>query len=264
MSRIIGIVSGKGGVGKTVTTANLGAAMSRYFDKRVIAVDTNITTPHLGIQLGMYPFDVSLNDVLKSSKTIEEALYEHDPSGMKTVLSSLILGDIAGMRLDTIRKNIEELEEYADIILLDSAPGLGKEGLIALKSCNELIIIVNPNIPSITDAFKLIKLAKQMGKNILGIVVNRVGESKYELKPKEIEKIAQIPIIATIPEDKNVPKSIAKKNPVVLMNSRSPASKGFLSLSEEILGEGYYPPRTSIFSRLFGFFRSGFGRFKNN
>jgi len=212
----------------------------------------------------MYPFDVSLNDVLKSSKTIEEALYEHDSSGMKTVLSSLILGDIAGMRLDTIRKNIEELEEYADIILLDSAPGLGKEGLIALKSCNELIIIVNPNIPSITDAFKLIKLAKQMNKNILGIVVNRVGESKYELKPKEIEKIAQIPIIATIPEDKNVPKSIAKKNPVVLMNNKSPASKGFLSLSEEILGEGYYPPKMNIFNRFFGFFRSGFGRFRNN
>ena len=48
------------------------------------------------------------------------------------------------------------------------------------------------------------------------------------------------------------------------MNNKSPASKGFLSLSEEILGEGYYPPKTSIFSRLFGFFRTRFGRFRNN
>lgn len=261
MARIIGVVSGKGGVGKTVTSANLGSAMARYFDKRVIVVDTNITTPHLGIQLGMYPFDISLNDVLKSSKSIEEAIYEHDSSGMKTVLSSLVLGDMVNLDVNKVKKSIHELDEYADIILLDSAPGLGREGLLTLKTANELLIVVNPNIPSVTDAFKIIKIAKKNNKNIIGMIVNRVGETKYELKPEKIEEIAQIPVIATIPEDKNIPKSIAKKTPIVMMDRKSPASKGFLSLCEEVLGEGYYPPRMNVFEKFMGFFRN---KFKNN
>ena len=133
---------------------------------------------------------------------------------------------------------------------------------MTFKTANELLIVVNPNIPSITDAFKIIKLAKKSGKNIIGLVVNRKGESKYELKPNKIEEIAQIPVIAIIPEDKNVSKSIAKKTPLVMMDRKSPASKGFLSLSEEVLGEGYYPPKISIFEKFMNIFR--LGKFRNN
>jgi septum site-determining protein MinD len=75
MTRIIGIVSGKGGVGKTTIVANLGAALASFYKKRVIIVDCNVTTSHLGLYLGMYYHPVSLNQVLRGEASMDDAIY---------------------------------------------------------------------------------------------------------------------------------------------------------------------------------------------
>jgi septum site-determining protein MinD len=79
--RVISILSGKGGVGKTTTVANLGLALSMVFNKKVVLLDGNSTTPDLGLHLGMYSFPHTLEDVLMGKVSITEALYHH-PQGI--------------------------------------------------------------------------------------------------------------------------------------------------------------------------------------
>ena len=84
MTRFVGILSGKGGVAKTTTTVNLGAALN-YFKRDVIIVDGNLSTPNLGLHLGIPIVPISLHDVLKNKNNIVESIYQHE-SGLKIIL----------------------------------------------------------------------------------------------------------------------------------------------------------------------------------
>ena len=87
MTRVIGILSGKGGVGKTTLTGNLAVELAKL-GKEVYAIDCNISTSHLGMYFGFYDYDITLNDVLRGSHEIEDSIYEHK-SGVKIVPGSL-------------------------------------------------------------------------------------------------------------------------------------------------------------------------------
>ena len=86
----IGILSGKGGVGKTTLTSNLGAAMTRVFGKRVVIVDSNVRTSHLGLHLGLYEdLPLSLRDVLNNDVHPAYAIYVHPQTGIRVLPSTL-------------------------------------------------------------------------------------------------------------------------------------------------------------------------------
>jgi MinD-like ATPase involved in chromosome partitioning or flagellar assembly len=85
MTRIIGVLSGKGGVGKTTLVANLGASLASVFNKDVIVVDCNVTTSHLGLYLGMYYYPISLNKVLNGQVNIDNAIYDYSIIGMRII-----------------------------------------------------------------------------------------------------------------------------------------------------------------------------------
>ena len=87
MTKIIVITSGKGGVGKTTTAINLGAAMN-YFGKDVLVIDGNLTTPNVGIHLGSPEVPINLNHILSGKADVFEGVYEHE-SGLKIIPSSL-------------------------------------------------------------------------------------------------------------------------------------------------------------------------------
>lgn len=86
MTRIIGVISGKGGVGKTTVVANLGVILASEFKKDVIIVDCNISTSHLALYLGMYYCPITLNQVLKGEAKIEDAMYEYHVSGLLSLI----------------------------------------------------------------------------------------------------------------------------------------------------------------------------------
>src|SRR3989338_10734519 len=96
MAKLITITSGKGGVGKTTTAINLGAALNA-FGKEVIILDANLTTPNIGLHLGAPLVPVSLNHVLSGKAKIVDAIYEHE-SGTKVIPSSLSVRDLKGIR----------------------------------------------------------------------------------------------------------------------------------------------------------------------
>jgi len=108
MQKVIVITSGKGGVGKTITAINLGAAMN-YFGKDVLIVDGNLTTPNIGIHLNSPEVPITLNHVLSKKAEIFEAVYEHG-SGIKIIPSSLSIKELKKIRPEKIKLQREYVE----------------------------------------------------------------------------------------------------------------------------------------------------------
>ena len=127
MTRIIGVISGKGGVGKTTTVSNLGTALVSM-GKKVIILDANVTTPNLSLHLGIPFYPITLHDVIKKRAPIEKAIYEHS-SGLKVIPASLAVSEIKDLELDKFESLLWSLLGKADIIILDTAAGLGREYL---------------------------------------------------------------------------------------------------------------------------------------
>lgn len=248
MSRIIGVISGKGGVGKTTLVINLGAALASKFKKEVIIVDCNVTSSHLGIYLGMYYYPISLNNVLTGDNRINKAIYNYSIPGLRIVPASLSLNDLKGVDIAELKKHIKDLFGSADIILLDGAPGFGREVMATVQASDELLIVTTPFIPTVIDAMKCLNVANDIGSKPLGIVLNMVREGRHELLAEDVEKLVELPVISQIPRDRNVMKSLAEKLPVVDYNPRSKASKEIMKLAAHIAGESYKPE--GFFSRL--------------
>ncbi|MDY6966653.1 MAG: AAA family ATPase, partial [Halobacteriota archaeon] len=262
--RVIGIVSGKGGVGKTTTAANLGAALANTFNKDVAVVDGNFATPNLALHYGMYHYTNTFDEALKDEIPIKQAIHTH-PSGVKIIPSSLASYSVSespeefvkdleeGIEIPTdplipmitttstnVKEALSELKEY-EIILVDSAPGLEKESVPVLAASDEVLVITNPEIPALTDALKMIKMAESIGVKIFGVEVNRWRRERYELSIMEIESVCDAPVIAVIPESDQVRKSIAVGNPVVVNTPHTHAAVAFKKLAAKVIGKEYKP-----------------------
>ena len=145
MTKIIVIISGKGGVGKTTTAINLGASLNKL-NKEVIIVDANLNTPNIGLQLGAPIVPVTLNHVLRGKADIEEAIYEHS-SGTKIVPSSLSINELTKFNTKKIPEIARKLSELCDYVIIDSAAGFGDEVLSSLEAADEIIIVTIQKCP---------------------------------------------------------------------------------------------------------------------
>ncbi len=241
MTRVIGILSGKGGVGKTTTVANVGTALASQFKKNVIIVDCNITTSHLSLYLGMYYSPVTLNQVLTGEAKIHEAIYDYHVPGLRVIPASLSLKDLRGVDVSKLKKTIRKLTGEADIVLLDAAPGLGREAMSTMRASDEVLFISTPFVPSTMDIIKCHQVALEVGVKPIGIMLNMVGKERYELSVDEVEQLAELPVTISVPMDKNVLRSLALKSPDVLFDQSSPASRQFFNLAGKLIGEDYRP-----------------------
>ena len=238
MVRIIGIVSGKGGVGKTTVSLNLGAILAKQHKKNVTLVDCNVTTSHLSLYLGMYYCPVTLNKVLRGENFIEDSLQQHF-SGMKIIPASLSLSDLEGIDITELRNSLKGIFDKNDIIILDGSPGLGREAMATIKASDELLYVTNPYIPFIMDIIRCQEVARESGIKQLGIVLNMVHKKKHEITRGEIEELTKLPVISTIPFDTNIHKSLALKMPIALYKPNTAASKEMFRLASFLIGEKY-------------------------
>ena len=252
MGRIIAIVSGKGGVGKTTTAINLGAALNKL-KKDVVVVDVNLNTPNIGIHLGAPIVPVTLNHVLKGKADIGDAIYEHS-SGTKIVPSSLSVKEITNFNTKKIPAIIRQLKDMADFVILDSAAGFSEEAIATLDAGEEIIVVTNPEMPSVTDALKAVKVARERGKEVRGIIVTRCRGESYEMSLASIKSMLEAPIIGLIPEDSAVKKALNRRDAVVHTHPKSKVAKKYIEIAEKIAGIDSSKDRgDSVFSRLFGF-----------
>jgi len=125
MTKIIAIASAKGGVGKTTTAINLGTALAG-FGRPVIVVDGNLTTPDIGIHLGSPIVPATVHDAVLGKKSIRNCVYSH-PSGARVALASISLADLKNADAKNLCRVLRELEGTSEIVIVDSAAGLGDE-----------------------------------------------------------------------------------------------------------------------------------------
>jgi septum site-determining protein MinD len=249
LTRTIAIVSGKGGVGKTTVVTNLGMVLVSHFKKDVIIVDCNITTSHLGLYFGMYYYPVTLNQVLKGEAKIDSAIYNHF-SGLKLIPASLSVEDLEGVDISKLKRSLKKLLGKTDFILLDSAPGLGREAMATFNACDEIIYVTTPYVPSISDVIRCKRVAEDVNVKEIGVVLNMTRNEKHELTKEDVEKLIELPVIASIPYDRKVLESLSMKIPIVVLESNSKISKEFVRLAGVLLGKEYKPEAEGFIQKL--------------
>lgn len=237
--RVISVVSGKGGVGKTTLVANIGSILASRYSKNVILVDCNITTPHLGLYMGIDYNPTNLNHVLKGHAKISEAIYLHQ-SGAKVIPSSLALRELDGVDVAHMKATVNRIKkEYpdTDYILLDCAPGLGREAMAGIRSSEEVIYVTMPYFPIVADVVKCRHVVDELGLKNIGIVLNMKKDNKHELSAAEIENITELPIIGSVSLNHDVLKSLHRRIPVSIHTPSSRASREFTRIAASIAGE---------------------------
>ncbi len=234
MGKIIGIVSGKGGVGKTTTTANLGLAL-QLLGNSVCIIDANVTTANLGLHFGITHYPVTVHEILKNDFPVLDSVFVHQ-SGLRIITGSLSLENAENVQVTKLRKILETLAQTYAYVLVDSAPGLETQAMAIAQSCDELLVVVNLDLPSVTDAIKIIEFAREKRIAVGGLIINKIFNKNFELKPDEIESVTNVPVIAMVPFDMNIPRSIAAKMPLVQFLPTSPAALEFKTLATRLSG----------------------------
>ena len=212
-AKIFVVTSGKGGVGKTTSAINLGAALN-YLNQDVIVVDANLATPNIGLHLGAPIVPVTLNHVLCEKAGIGEAIYEHS-SGMKILPSSLSLNEV------------KKTKRISDYVIIDTPAGLGGDVSEIINAGDEVIIITNPELPAVTDALKVSKIARELDKEIRGIIITRVKRVKSEMPSANIKEMIEAPIIGVVPEDIAIQQALVMKDAVFHTHPRSKPARLF-------------------------------------
>ena len=255
--RVLAVVSPKGGSGKTTTTANLAVALSS-FNKYILAVDTNITTASLGIHFDIVHPPVTFKEVLDNNFSILKAMYFYNkylqviPSALSIELKDEPLAISEKIRKLTDHYDIllSDVVRRYDLILIDSAPGFSTEALAAMQTADALLLVTNPEFPSIAVTTKSVEYAKYLKRPIIGIVLNKVSGKSYELTKEEVEESLGVKVIAEIPDDPKVPESIAYRIPVVSYSPRSPASIAYKQLAAQLIGEEYEESKAGLWWRI--------------
>jgi len=234
-ARVIGIVSGKGGVGKTTFAANLAIALTAL-GKRAVVVDCNVTTPHLSYYLGVKNFSTTLNNVF--SGDIDVAFAPLDQNGVMFIPASEKFTDLKNVNMQDLEKIIKKLAnlDRFDYIILDSAAGLGRETIGVLNACNEVIFITTPTAPSIMDVVRCNEVAHMVGHSKFSIVFNMVRGKKYEITPEKAEELFSMHVIGQIPFDENVMDATAEGVPILWYKPNSLSCMPLMQIAGQIAG----------------------------
>jgi len=252
--RIVGIVSAKGGVGKTTVATNFSIALQKLGNSTVL-IDCNFTTAHLGLFFNLFNVEKTLNTFLRGECDFNDVIYKHY-TGLSIIPSSIQLEEIAEVNIDDLKTKIKEKFSDSDFVVLDSAPGLGREAIMTIKLSDEIIVVANPTVASIVDAVKVIRFVNLIDprKKVLGIVLNKIRNKKYEIPLEKIESFTGIPIIGRIPEDDRFIETTNRRTPFLLLYPDGKISENFYQLASFVSGMPYYK-RKGVLNFLLNFFK---------
>ena len=236
MGKSIGILSIKGGVGKTSSVIALGDAISG-FGKKVLLVDGNFSTPNLGIYLKILDPEKTLHDVLDRTANLKESIHKFENFD---VLPSAVFNR-KKINPFGLRNKIKTLKNKYDVIIIDSSPALNEETLATMIASDELIVVTTPDYATLGMTLKAVKLAKQRKTPINGLILNKVHNKNFELSIGDIEKTANVPVMAVIPHDIEVLRAVSNFIPLTSHKPKSKASIEYKKLAGTLIGEKYKP-----------------------
>jgi septum site-determining protein MinD len=243
MGKTIGVLSVKGGVGKTSSVVSLGNAFAE-FGKKVLLIDGNLTAPNLGMHLNLTP-KITLHHVLSNKSNIRDAIY---PMENFDVIPASLSSNFITNPLK-LKDKIRHLKRKYDFLLLDSAPSMNEEALGVIFASDEIIIVTTPDKPTLNTTMKNIKLAKKRGLPIDGLILNKSHNKDFEISIDDIENFTEVPVMAVIPYDINVLKSLSEFTPFTSFKPNSEGSREYKRLAATLIGEKYEPVRMKRFFR---------------
>ncbi len=229
---ILGVFSAKGGVGKTTTVANLGAALFQKLKNRIIIVETNMTAPNLGLHLGILDPPVVIQDVVFGRVKIAESISTTD-FGLHIIPGSVGFTEEFGT-ID-LHGILEGLRKKYDVIMLDSTPGFGPEVFREMKACDELLVCCQPRVPAIAGTLQTFRASDRLKIPVFGVVLTRVTGKRFEIPISDIKRTLGWPIIAVVPEDDMVAESVTRGGPVVLHAPNCAAAVEYRKLAKAVL-----------------------------
>ncbi len=231
----LAVLSGKGGVGKTLLSINLSTILAQEGYK-VLLVDANFSAPTVATYFRTVPNTHTLDEAMsKGAVNPNEFVWIH-PSGVHFVTPSFNLVGLDDQTLQNIFTILTPLFPNYDFVILDGPAGVEKDVYYTVTNSDAAIIVTNPNYPALYNALKVNYFVQAMRKPVVGAVLNMVT-GKDEVSREEAQHIVETPIIGEIPYDPEVKKAVNAGQPIVLYNPNARASKAFYDIAEALLGK---------------------------
>lgn len=262
-ARVIAVASGKGGVGKTNVSVNLGICLARR-GLRVVLIDADLGTANVDVLMKLSsPYDLS--HVASGRRSVDEVLHPVRP-GLRVLRGASGMSAVADLDPRARGELIEQLtglESACDVILLDCGAGISQNVVAFAAAADDVLVVLTPEPPAMTDAYALIKaMHGQPARGTVGLLVNQV--SGYREGRECAERVAgvarrflnaPVEMIGQIPRDGHVSQSVRMRVPVVERYPRSPAANALAILAERVEGRAVgLAGRHGFFHRLTRFF----------
>lgn len=266
MSRVIVVTSGKGGVGKTTSTANLGMALAQN-DCTVALIDADFGLRNLDLLLGLENRIVyTALEVLSGECSLEQALVKDKRQPRLVLLPAAQSRTKDAVTPEQMKQLVGMLTEQYDYVLIDCPAGIEQGFQNAIAPANEAIIVTTPEISAVRDADRVIGLLEANGVQQIRLLVNRIRPQLVEINDmmsvQDVEEILAIPLVGVVPDHTDVIVSSNRGEPLVLSETVSTASVAFSNIARRLQGEqveflDLTPPQKGFFARLRELFSFG-------
>ena len=239
MGEVIVITSGKGGVGKTTTTANVGTGLA-MLGKKVVLIDTDIGLRNLDVVLGLENRIVyNLVDVIEQNCKIKQALIKDKRYETLYLLQSAKTRDKDAVNPEQMVELTEELKDEFDYIILDCPAGIEQGFKNAIAGADRAIVVTTPEVSAVRDADRIIGLleANEVGKTEL--IVNRLRMDMVKrgdmMSSEDVLDILAVSLLGVVPDDENI--VIATNTGEPLVGNDSLAGQAYMNICKRITGE---------------------------
>lgn len=239
--RVIVITSGKGGVGKTTTSANIGTALAKAGQK-VVLIDTDIGLRNLDLLLGLENRIVyTIIDVVEERCKLKQALVKDKKNPNLCLLAAAQTRDKSALSSEQLKMICEELKEDNDFVLVDCPAGIEQGFQNAIAGATEAIVVTTPEMSAVRDADRIIGLLEAKEEiESYRLLINRVRptliKSNDMMSVDDVVDILSCNLIGIIPEDTGVITSTNKGEPIV-NDDKSMAGKAYQNVAKRIMGE---------------------------
>jgi len=239
-AKVITITSGKGGVGKTTTTANLAVALATL-GQRVVAVDTDIGLRNLDVVMGLENRIVyDLVDVVEGHCRVRQALIRDKRLSELYLLPAAQTRDKTAVSPEQMIDLCYQLRPDFDFILVDSPAGIEQGYRNAVAPADRVIIVTTPEVSAVRDADRIVGLIEAEQKGPARLIINRLNMDMVRrgemLSKEDVVEILAIDLLGIVPEDKQIIISTNQGTPVAL-DGRAPSSQAFRNIAGRLLGQ---------------------------